>query len=608
MTERPAVATPREGELYVTDVATDRIADSGLVNEPVFITDLSQASPASAVSETPEFKQWRSMAYTAGAISGQMLLAGPETAAPDVTLDLNLSGWHAISLGVMAPPSYEGAPIKVVARLSDDIAPVMLSAEPAGLERGHALAITDLFWKSADLTGQQLVLGQPQWQVAPEDAVGAWRSEVVRIAYVKLVPLGDAEVADVQTERDRTDTGRLFAHQDAHGPHYLWRLTDATGIQRELEPYRHTDFSRMYWEAGEGDMAYYLSKIARVCTFDEAEDFARVGDRLHAESWRAYRDQKLDPFDVAIEHCHDVGMEFHASYRPAGFYYPPPLDHYNLGETFAAAHPEWRGVDRDGRTTPRIAYSYPEVREYVVSLLREIAERPIDGVCLLYCRRPPLVEYEPPVVNAFKAEVGLDPHELPADDERWLRFRARELTQFMRDVRKATDDASAVHGKTVGVSAVVLGSEQENLVNAMDLGAWVSEGLVDTLIPYTSAPDISSESVSWEDPATLAYFVELVRGTSCVLAPGMMPRHRPPEDVRRQAAGIYGAGADHLFFWDAAGGSGRANYGAMWNALRRLGHRDEIEAWRQAGEPSLQPTMREVDVLSDWDMSYTTPG
>ena len=97
--------------------------------------------------------------------------------------------------------------------------------------------------------------------------------------------------------------------------------------------------------------------------------------------------------------------------------------------------------------------------------------------------------------------------------------------------------------------------------------------------------------------------MELVRGTDCVLAPGMMPRHRPPEDVRRQAAGIYGAGAEHLFFWDAAGGSGRANFGAMWNALRRLGHRDEIEAWRAAGEPSLESTAHDVDVLDDWDLS-----
>mgnify|MGYP002525797432 CR=1 FL=1 len=135
----------------------------------------------------------------------------------------------------------------------------------------------------------------------------------------------------------------------------------------------------------------------------------------------------------------------------AGFHYPPPIDHYHLGPTFAAKHPEWRGVDQNGRMTPRIAYSYPGVRAYVVSLLRELAERPIDGVCLLYCRRPPLVEYEPPDVEAFEREYGLRPQALPHDDARWLRFRARELTGIMREVLQAMNAVGADRGRPVAV-------------------------------------------------------------------------------------------------------------------------------------------------------------
>ena len=586
----------------------DRIADRWLSSEPIHLTHLDRVQPASAVAKSPRPRCWRTLPYAAEGLSGVMLLAGPETAAPDATLKLGVRGWQAISLGVMPVPSYEGAAVRVLARLSDESTATMLTLPAADPSRGHAHEIVEMFWRVADLTGRDLVLGQPAWQSAPNDAVGAWLSANARIAFVKLVPLTDAEVAEVQAERARTDTRRLFAHQDAHGPHFLWRLTDAEGIRREIEPYRHTDFARMYWEAGEGDMTYYFGKIGRPPTFDDVHDFPRHGDRLHAESWRAFRDQGIDPFDIAIEHCHDAGLELHASYRVAGFLYPPPIDYLNIGDTFIAAHPEWRGVDREGRATPRMAYSYPEVRAYVVSLLREMAERPIDGVCLLYCRRPPLVEYEPHVVEGFQREYGLNPRELPADDPRWLRYRARELTQFMRDVRQAMDETGAARGRRLGVTAVALSGEQENLQNAMDLRAWVEEGLIDTLVPYSSAPNLDSSAVSWQDPAALGYFVDLVRGTSCVLAPGMMPRHLPPEDVRRQAAGIYAAGAEHLFFWDAAGGGGRADHGAMWSALRRLGHRAEIEAWRAAGEPSLQPKSFALRSLEDWDLSYTTPG
>ena len=74
----------------------------------------------------------------------------------------------------------------------------------------------------------------------------------------------------------------------------------------------------------------------------------------------------------------------------------------------------------------------------------------VDGVGLLYNRRPPLLEYEPPIVDGFKAEYGEDPRELPDDDPRWLRYRARTLTQFMHEVRKAMDDAAERMGAPSG--------------------------------------------------------------------------------------------------------------------------------------------------------------
>ena len=45
---------------------TDRIADRGLVNDPVYITDLSAVHPADAVGPVPAFHRWRAMSYTAG--------------------------------------------------------------------------------------------------------------------------------------------------------------------------------------------------------------------------------------------------------------------------------------------------------------------------------------------------------------------------------------------------------------------------------------------------------------------------------------------------------------------------------------------------------------
>lgn len=209
----------------------------------------------------------------------------------------------------------------------------------------------------------------------------------------------------------------------------------------------------------------------------------------------------------------------------------------------------------------------PWQRAFVISLLKEIAAYPIDGICLHYNRRPPLVEFEPPVLAGFKEQFGKDPRQLDDRDPQWLKYRATFLTQFMREVREAMNQCALdqKRGKPLEVSAIVMSSEQENLYNAMDLRSWVKEGLVDTLIPYTSVERLTSSADSWVDPRAAEFFLRLTKGTPCKLALNLMPRVLSPEEYRRRAHRLYEAGVQHLFFWDRCGGHGRT-----WDALRRL--------------------------------------
>ena len=161
----------------------------------------------------------------------------------------------------------------------------------------------------------------------------------------------------------------------------------------------------MYWECGQGDLMYNLTNVGRRSTFDGLDDFDRVGDRLHAESWRAFAAQGIDPFRVALDYCHEIGMEFHASWRVAGFHFPPPHDHFDHGDGIYKRHPEWRGGGTETACARRAWHTAtPRCAPHAVELLREVAQHPIDGVCLLYNRRPPLVEYERPIVEGIHAD------------------------------------------------------------------------------------------------------------------------------------------------------------------------------------------------------------
>ena len=593
----------------------DFIGDRGYAANPIYVSDLDKCLPASALSTEPRWRKWRTLEYETDRFSGVMLLAGPETAAPEVTYPLAVSGWHAVSIGVYGDQQNA---IQILARLSGDDASAMLMLRELGWEPGEtegkmkevsAPGIRELFWKVADLTGQELMLGQQTMRVASGDGPGSLKCSDARIAYVKLVPLSEAEVDALQEERNRTDTRRLFGHSDSHVAHYGFRLTTAAEVRRQIEPYRDTDFSRIYFEAGGGDMLMHLSRIGRIPTLDGIEDFGRQGDRMFSESWRIFRDKGVNPFQVALEHAHSLGLEFHGCYRVAGFHSPPPLDREGSIATFYRCHPELRGVDRSGNRTPRLAYTYPEVRRLVVSLLREIAEYGVDGIGLWYNRRPPLVEYEPPLIEGFTAEYGEDPRQLDDKDWRWLSYRARTLTRFMREVRQAMDGVAEDMGrsKRIEITAITMSNEEENLLNAMDLRAWVGEDLVDTLIPYTHRPNLDGASESWTDARDLEFFTSLTDGTSCKLAPNIRPQRINPEAYRRRAHALYDAGVQHLFFWDSAPLQ-RAHYGDDWNALRRLGHQEEIAAWKAVGEPSLAGPSVALRKLGDWDLSYETPG
>ena len=514
-----------------------------------------------------------------------MLVALEESAAPDLTYTLNLSGWHRIYVGIYRKPFEQ--PKQVQVKLSGDPAYTTVTGRRGETDHRENW-IDDIYWKSADLSGRDLLIRQTR---VPRTRHG-W------LAYIKLVPLSAPEVESLRRDRAQTSTKRLFVHTDAHFSNVSG---SAEEVLKYLEPLRHTDVSRVYWEAGGGDRALYLSRIAEDYgrAFNRPDPvFPRAVDRELALTWRTYRQKGVDPLRAAAELAREMGIELHASYRTAGFVYPAPHDH--IEGSFYGKHPELACLDRQGRPMPRISYAFPETRRYVISLFREMARYPIDGVGVLYNRRPPLVAYEEPLVREFQARYGQDPRRLDELDHRWLTFRSRALTRFMRELRQAMDEAAQHTNRSgrLAISAVVFRPE-ENLLHGMDLKTWISEGLVDTIIPYSSTIRLNSYQPAWEKPEDVDYYVSLVRGTRCRLALNLMPRGLTAEEYHRKAHRLYGAGVEHFFFWDGI---------VRVRKVPRLGHKEEVAAWSAAGEPPILPTATRLRKLGEWELTLETPG
>ncbi len=551
----------------------------------VHLTDLDRCRPASALSTRLKRGTWKTLAYETNDFSGTMLVALEESAAPDLTYALKRTGWHRIYVGIYRKPFEQ--PKQVQVKLSGDPAYTTVTGRRGETDHRENW-IDDIYWKSADLSGRDLLIRQTR---VPRIQHG-W------LAYIKLVPLSAHEVERLRQDRAQKASKRLFVHTDAHFSNVSG---SAEEVLKYLEPLRHSDVSRVYWEAGGGDRALYLSRIAEDYgrAFNQPDPvFPRAVDRELAVTWRTYRQKGVDPLRAAAELAREMGIELHASYRTAGFVYPAPHDH--IAGSFYEKHPELACLDRQGRPMPRISYAFPETRRYVISLFREMAEYPIDGVGVLYNRRPPLVAYEEPLVSEFQARYGQDPRRLDELDHRWLTFRSQALTRFMRELRQALDEVTqrTSRSKRLAISAVVFRPE-ENLLHGMDLKTWIAEGLVDTIIPYSSTIRLNSYQPAWDKPQDVDYYVSLVRGTRCRLALNLMPRGLTAEEYHRKAHRLYEAGVENFFFWD---GIVRAR------KVPRLGHKEEVAAWSAAGEPPILPTATRLRKLGEWELTLETPG
>ena len=519
------------------------------VEHATIVSDLSQCRPAGALSERRARWRWTKVPYQAGGIAGTLLMAGPETQAPPVTLGLGVQGWHGIFLGVYSD-QWAGPDCLRVKLTGDPCFVPVVRADP-GFD--STILIDDVFWKYADLTGQDLTIAQM--------ASGSGRQ--AGLAYVRLAPLSAEEVAAVLADRRRLETRRLIAMDDNFS-FYCDRRATVADIWEQIEPYRDTDVGRLFWCAGAGgDVVSYPTRVGRVIGIAE-EDFPTSAYRYVGESMRLLLGQGVDGMQVARDYTHSLGIEFHISLRLGAFQMFPGFDEFFTSE-FYRGHPEWHCVDRDGTPIARLSYAYPEVQDHVLAVLEELASYEPDGLNLIFTRCAPYLLYEEPLIVGYRARTGVDPRQLDEHDPGYLRYRGEVVTGFMRRVRALCAHKTSRRGQRLLLSGNVLNNEAENLFYGLDVATWAREGILDLMVPDT-----------WlGKPIDFEYFAGITRGTPCELYAQIMPRRMPAGEYRRRALQAYAAGAQGLCLWDA---SGRYPILPEWNTARRLGHKDELTA------------------------------
>jgi uncharacterized lipoprotein YddW (UPF0748 family) len=133
------------------------------------------------------------------------------------------------------------------------------------------------------------------------------------------------------------------------------------------------------------------------------------------------------------------------------------------------------------------SYAFPMVRERMVAIVREAAEKfDADGASLGFVRGPEFTGYEQPVLDDFRRQYGEDGRKVGFDDPRMRKIRCRYLSALVRDVRQTLDELGKGKGKRLELSAWIWPTIIHNLNLGLDVEEWMA-GQRDHLRPRRSA-------------------------------------------------------------------------------------------------------------------------
>ncbi|MEW6358364.1 MAG: hypothetical protein AB1696_18670 [Planctomycetota bacterium] len=363
---------------------------------------------------------------------------------------------------------------------------------------------------------------------------------------------------------------RLIVNDDGHGGFYGGRLDRAEALRKHPQRFRDTHLWIYQWGVMLGTKVNYPSKVVELCgegATPEVLSQVREGDRRLTALLQKLRADGVDTLQCVAQGCHEAGILCYVTIR-ANPVYPLKAQGWPDGSMagfynakFWWDHPEFRIVQKSGKEHPALSYAFPEVREWKLAILREALQRDIDGIDIDFLRHPPVLGYEAPLVQGFQAKFSADPKTLPDDDARWLQYRCDVMSDFMREVRRAVNEAAESKGRPLGISVRI--DHRYFRAWGLDIEAWMKERLIDILV-------VGQHGLGGY-VFDLTPFVKMAEGTGCLvfvseegIVEGRDPApqdERDPKAVRppsramtlqehcRRAATWYGQGASgiHLF-------------------------------------------------------------
>ena len=253
--------------------------------------------------------------------------------------------------------------------------------------------------------------------------------------------------------------------------------------------------------------ACYDSKVVEI-TGDLTPEAVRPFELTHYWQW-------ISSIRRLIADGHDPPKVLAAGARARGMRFMPGLrlnDKHGMhvweghSGSFRRDHPEWKLSEP---ANSAMDYGVPQVREHILKVVRELADRyDIDGIDLDFMRWPVYfrsdqVKAKTPVMTAFVRQIRAILDEAGKKKNRRLLLSARVPMKI---------------GEGRVVNAHANRTDLECLGIGLDVPTWIREGLIDIVCPmnffFTHWSDMIAYMPQWR---------QLTEGTDCGLYPTIHP-------------------------------------------------------------------------------------
>jgi len=157
-----------------------------------------------------------------------------------------------------------------------------------------------------------------------------------------------------------------------------------------------------------------------------------------------------------------------------------------LRSQYIATHPEWMEKHRGGQADgTRVSFAIPEYRAERIAVLLEVAQIGAHGLCLDFCRQPPIARYHPQILEPWLKAGRDDPRKITVGSPEflaWAQHRANFVNLFMRDLRDQLRKLEKITKRKVPVMVRIPEATLAlNLMEGLDLRTWLKESWVDEI-------------------------------------------------------------------------------------------------------------------------------